>query len=133
MAFGHKHPLVIYKIAKTNEVGKWSFNQLFRTLILSLFLMVRPMMILHTFMAAPSCITTTMSSEKSTSSSRSLSTSDGPWSFSLEAKMNLNLLPRGVFNGEMVVTNVKVIILLFYTCFELEVFAVAIVRSSRTT
>jgi len=84
-------------------------------------------------MAAPSCITTTMSSEKSTSSSRSLSTSDGPWSFSLEAKMSFNLLPRGVFNGEMVVTNVKVIILLFYTCFELEVFAVAIVRSSQTT
>jgi hypothetical protein len=64
-------------------------------------------------------MTATMFSEKSVSSSRSLSISDGPWGSSPKGEMSLDSLPRGVFNGEMVVAIVEVVVLLFYACFEL--------------
>ncbi len=94
--------------------------------------MVHSMTILRAFLAVPSCVTATMSSKKSASSSRSLSTDDGSWDFSPEGKVNSNPLPRGVFNGKMVVVGVEDVVL-FCACFELGAFALTVVRSSQTT
>jgi hypothetical protein len=70
---------------------------------------------------------------KSASSSRLLSTGDGPWGSSPEGEVSPDLLPRGVFNGEMVVVGVEVVVPLFYECFKLGAFALVVVRSSQTT
>jgi hypothetical protein len=74
-----------------------------------------------------------MFSEKSASSSRSLSTSDGPWGSCVKGKVSPNTLPRGIFNGRMVVASVEVVVLLFYACFKLEAFALVVVKSSQAT
>ncbi len=123
----------VYKVTERKKVNMWSFKQSFRTLIVGLLLMVRPMSILRAFLVAPSCITVTMSSRKSASSFRSLSIGDGPWGPSPEREVSLDSLLRGVFNGEMVVTCVEAIVLLFCACFKLGAFALVVVRSSWTT
>jgi len=95
--------------------------------------MVRPMTIQCAFLATPFCIIATMFSEKSASSSKSLSTGDRPWGFSPKWEVSLDPLPRSIFNGEMVVVSVEAVVLLFYACFELGAFALVIVKSSQTT
>jgi hypothetical protein len=123
----------VNKVAKTKKVDRWSFKQLFRTLIIGLPPMVCSMTILHTILAALSCIIATMYSKKFASSLKSLSTGNGPWGSSHEEQVSPDPLPRSVFNGKMVVAGVEVVVLLFYACFKLEVFALTVVRSSRAT
>ncbi len=84
------------------------------------------MAILCAFLVVPSRITVTMFSGKSTSSSRSLSTDNGPWGSFLEREVNPYLLPRGVFNGKMVVVGVEAVVLLFYTCFDVLALALGL-------
>ncbi len=43
--------------------------------------------------------------------------------------MSLDLLLRGVLNGEMVVTGVEAVVIFFGACFELGAFALVVVRS----
>jgi hypothetical protein len=53
-----------------------------------------------------------------------------PWGSSPDEEVSLNPLPRSIFNGEMVVVVVKVVVFLFYASFELGAFALAVVRCS---
>ncbi len=71
-----------------------------------------------------------MSNGKFASSSRSLSIGNGSWGSSPKGEMSLDTLPRGIFNGKMVVAGVEVVVLLFYACFELGAFALTVVRFS---
>ncbi len=95
--------------------------------------MVHLMTILRAFLGAPSCIIAATFSKKSASSSRSLSTGNGPWGFFLKGKTILDPLLGGVFNGEVDGASVEVVVLLFYACFELGAFALIVERSSQTT
>jgi len=79
--------LCVNKVVKTKEVGRWSFKQPFKTLIVGLPSMVHLMTILRAFLATPFYITTTMSCGKPTSNSKSISTGDGPWGSSPKGEM----------------------------------------------
>lgn len=120
----------VNKVAKTKEVGKWNFKQSFRTLIVGLPSMVCMMTILCAFLASLFYIIATMFNGKFASSFRSLSIGDRPWGSSPKWEVSLDPLPRSIFNGEMVVTSVEVVVLLFCACFQFGAFALVIVRSS---
>ncbi len=106
-----KNPCVS-RVADIKEVDRCSFRQLWKTLIVGLLPMIRPMTILRAFLATLSCISTTIFDENSTSSFKLLSTSDGPWD-SFEGEAILNPLPGGVLSGGMYGAGVEAVVFFF--------------------
>ncbi len=127
-----KNPRVS-RVADTKEVGKCNFKQSFKALIVGLPPMVRPMTILCAFLATLSCISTTIFDRYSASSSRSLSTGNGPWGSSPKGQVVPNPLPGSVLSGGMYGAGVKAVVFLLCVCFELGAFSLLVKRSSRAT
>ncbi len=124
----------VSRVADIKEVGRCSFKQSFKALIVSLPPMVPLATILRASLATPSYISITIFDRNFASSSRSLSTSDdGLWCCSPEGEAVPNLLPRGVLKGGVYGVGVKAIVLLFCACFKLGAFSLVVERSSRTT
>jgi hypothetical protein len=74
-----------------------------------------------------------MSNEKSASKSKLLSIGDKPWGSSPEGEVSPDPLPRGIFNGEMVIASEEAVVLFFYPCFKLRAFSLTVERSSQAT
>ncbi len=77
-------------------MGRWSFRHSWKPLNVALLPRVRPITVLRAFLATLPCISNTMSMGNSASSSKLLSTSDGPWGSALVGAVGLGPLPGRV-------------------------------------